>query len=127
MPGIVIDASVLSAIAFNETEKPDAESLIANRDVYAPLLLAFEITNVARTKVVRNPSERFAIFNGLNTALSSEIHWTAVDFNETLKLALETGLTAYDASYLYLAQTLGMPLATFDRKLRATAQARGIP
>lgn len=54
------------------------------------------------------------------------INWTTIDFNETLKLALDTGLTAYDASYLYLAQTLGIPLATFDRKLRAAARARGI-
>ena len=58
--------------------------------------------------------------------LGSDIHWTGVDFNKTLSLALDTGLTAYDASYLYLAQTLGMPLATFDRKLRSVAQARGI-
>ena len=126
MPGKVVDASVVGAIAFNEPQKPDAESLVADHDVYAPFLLAFEITNVARTKAVRNPSERLAIFNGLDTALGSDIHWTGVDFRKTLALAIETGLTAYDASYLYLAQTLGMPLATFDRKLSSAAQARGI-
>ena len=92
MPGIVVDASVVGAIAFNEP----------------------------------NESERLAIFNGLDTALGSDIHWTGVDFNKTLSLALDTGLTAYDASYLYLAQTLGMPLATFDRELSSVAQARGI-
>ena len=58
--------------------------------------------------------------------LSGAIYWTKVDFNKTLELALETGLTAYDASYLYLAQTLSMPIATFDRKLSSAAQARGI-
>ena len=126
MPGIVIDASVFGAIVFNEPEKANAEALVVNRDVYAPFLLAFEITNVARTKIVRNPSERLAISIALAAALRSEIHWTEVDFNKTLLLAVETGLTAYDASYLYLAQTLGMPLATFDRKLGSAAHARGI-
>ena len=126
MPGIVVDASVFGAIAFNEPQKPDAESLIAGRQVYAPRLLAFEITNVARTKVVSSPFERPVIFNGLSTALRSDINWTEVDFRKILDLALETDLTAYDASYLYLAQTLGMPLATFDRKLRTAAHARGI-
>ena len=126
MPGIIVDASVFGAIAFNEPDKPDAEALVADYDFYAPFLLAFEITNVARTKVLRNPSEHLAIFSSLDMALGSEIHWTPVDFSETLSLAVETGLTAYDASYLYLAQTLGMPLATFDKKLSSTAQARGI-
>ncbi len=126
MPGKVVDASVVGAIAFNQPQKPDAEVLVADYDFYALFLLAFEIANVACTKVLRNPSERLAIFSGLNLALGSEIHWTPVEFSETLSLAVETGLTAYDASYLYLAQTLGLPLATFDRKLSSAAQARGI-
>ena len=32
---------------------------------------------------------------------------------------LETGLTTYDASYLYLARSLGVPLLTFDGRLAA--------
>ena len=126
MPGIVVDAPVVGAIAFNEPNELEAGTLIQGCEVYAPTLMAFEITNIAIKKIIRNPSERLAIFNGLDTALGSDIHWTGVDFNKTLSLALDTGLTAYDASYLYLAQTLGMPLATFDRKLSSVAQARGI-
>ncbi len=126
MPGKVVDASVFAAIAFNEPQKLEAESLIAGHEIYVPFLLAFEITNIARKKVLSTPTERPAIFRSLGTALHSDIRWTTVDFSETLKLALETGLTAYDASYLYLAQTLGTPLATFDRKLRTAAHAQGI-
>jgi predicted nucleic acid-binding protein len=40
-------------------------------------------------------------------------------------LAAKTGLTAYDASYLWLSQRLGAPLVTLDRKLaRASLGAR---
>ena len=126
MPGKVVDASVFAAIAFNEPQKLEAESLIVGHEVYVPFLLAFEITNIARKKVLSTPTERPAIFRSLGAALHSDINWTPVDFNETLALALETSLTAYDASYLYLAQTLGFPLATFDRKLSAAAHSRGI-
>ena len=127
MAGIVVDSSVFAAIAFDELEAREALSLVKGYEFYAPFLMAFEVTNIAWKKVNRDPSQRLEILAGLTTALNTPINWTTVDFNETLKLALATGLTAYDASYLYLAQTLGTPLATFDRKLRATAQARGIP
>jgi predicted nucleic acid-binding protein len=32
-------------------------------------------------------------------------------------LALQIGLTAYDASYLFVSRQLGVPLVTFDKKL----------
>ena len=35
---------------------------------------------------------------------------------------LETGLTTYDASYLYLARTPGIPLVTFDERLAGKAK-----
>jgi predicted nucleic acid-binding protein len=36
-------------------------------------------------------------------------------------LAEATGLTAYDASYLWLARTLNAELVTLDRKLAAAS------
>jgi predicted nucleic acid-binding protein len=39
-----------------------------------------------------------------------------------LDLALATGLTTYDATYLFLARSLGLPLATLDQRLRCHAQ-----
>ena len=126
MPAIVVDSSVFAAIAFDELNADEALALVEGYEFYAPYLLTFEVTNIAWKKANQNPSERVSIFEALNVALSTVISWKEVDFEETLRLALDTGLTAYDASYLHLAQTLGTPLATFDRKLRSAAQARGI-
>jgi len=39
----------------------------------------------------------------------------AVDHDKPLELAATTGLTAYDASYLWLAGQLGAELVTLDR------------
>jgi predicted nucleic acid-binding protein len=39
-----------------------------------------------------------------------------------LDLALETGLSAYDASYLLVAQILGAELVTLDAELATAAQ-----
>ena len=36
---------------------------------------------------------------------------------QVLDVALECGLTAYDAEFVALARTLGVPLATFDNAI----------
>ena len=53
----------------------------------------------------------------LAAALMLPIHWSHVDQLAVLRLALDTNLTTYDASYLYLARALAIPLATFDQQL----------
>jgi predicted nucleic acid-binding protein len=47
-------------------------------------------------------------------------------FAETLALARQHGLTAYDAAYLELALRLGAPLASLDSTLRKVAQGLGV-
>ena len=47
----------------------------------------------------------------------------AVDHADVLELALKTGLTANDASYLYLARQLGAELVTLDKMLGRAATA----
>ncbi len=46
------------------------------------------------------------------------LHGTRRARHAILLLALQTGLTTYDAAYLYLARSLGIPLVTFDEQLQ---------
>jgi predicted nucleic acid-binding protein len=46
--------------------------------------------------------------------------------HETIGLAREHGLTAYDAAYLELAMRRGLPLATGDRQLAAASRRAGV-
>ena len=46
-----------------------------------------------------------------------------VDHDAALHLAARTGLTAYDATYLWLARHLNAGLITLDRKLAQAAAA----
>jgi predicted nucleic acid-binding protein len=47
----------------------------------------------------------------------------AVNHDGALELAAATGLTAYDASYLWLAQQLGAELVTLDQQLAKASAA----
>ena len=125
MPGKVVDASVIAAIAFQESTALEAEALLEGSDLAAPPLLGFELANVARNKALRDPHRLETIRQGLLEALQLEIQWEEVDHLAVLELALETGLSAYDASYLHLAQALGLPLVTFDQQLQAAIRSLG--
>ena len=123
MPARVADASVIGAIAFGEPEAEKALSLLDNAELYEPSLLAYELASIARKKTLRYPEQADDIARALSLSLALDATWLDVDQNETLRLALETGLTTYDASYLYLASTLGVPLVTFDERLRRAIQS----
>jgi predicted nucleic acid-binding protein len=119
-----MDASVLASITFEEPRAAEASALIQGVELHAPRLLAYELTHVAQRKSRAYPAKREAIEKALEAALLMDIQWSEVDHVVILRLALETGLTTYDASYLHLAQSLGLALVTFDGRLQAVIAAR---
>ena len=113
----VVDASVLGALVFSEPRAGEAAALLEGAELYAPKLMAFELTHIGQKKSAQFPAQINAIQEALDIALLMDIRWLDVSHMGVLRLALETGLTTYDASYLYLSRLLGADLATFDDKL----------
>jgi len=121
---VVVDASALAAVVFGE---PHAEAVVARLDgatVFAPALLKFESINTAWKKVRRQPGDAVKIVTALSMALSdtANIIWRDVDPSGVALAAYATGLTAHDASYLWLAGSLGADLVRLDARV-ATASA----
>jgi predicted nucleic acid-binding protein len=122
MPDKVVDASVVAALAFEESRSDEAGDLLRDATLFAPQILPYELASVALKKIRGLPSARFGIAAGLRAALLLEIELVPVDPIELLELALETALSAYDAAYLHVARQLGCPLVTFDAKLARHAR-----
>lgn len=122
MPGRVIDASVLAAIAFDEPRADEALALVRGADLYAPDLLRYEMASVARKKARQQPEAAEAIQRDLADALSLRAEWVPVDHRAALAIALDRDLSTYDASYLYVALALDLPLVTFDKRLDAASR-----
>lgn len=122
-PRIVADATVLAAAVFGESEQQQAVALLQGRALSAPHLLDYEMTSVALKKLRRERLPNAAVMASLHayTALSIERH--VVDPAAVLELAGRYGLSAYDAAYLWVAQQLQAPLATFDALLARAAHA----
>ena len=125
MNGIaVVDASALAALVFFEPNASVARDRLANRQLVAPRLLAYELMNAALKKLRKYPDQSAQIRSGVSKALGDDftIFWSDVEPDEVLDLAADTHLTAYDAAYLWLASHLGAELVTFDATLEAAAR-----
>ena len=120
-PRIVDDATVLAAVIFGEDEQRQAVALLRGRALAVPHLVDYEMTNVALNKLRRERLPIDSVRSSLDTysALSMERH--AVDTTAVLALAHRYRLTAYDAAYLWLAERLEAPLASFDLALARAA------
>ncbi len=120
-PPAVVDASVLAAFIFGEPESTLAEARMHPYALHAPMLLPFEITNVALNKLRRRVAPAEALADRLEGFDFSLITLTDVPPAGLFALARHYALSAYDAGYLWLAAALRAPLLTFDEKLAAAA------
>lgn len=126
MPVKVVDASALAALLFGEPEAEAVAVQLADARLIAPTLLRFELTNVCLVKMRRHPAQAPELKAAFRLRDRLAVEEVAVDQDETLDLAASTGLTAYDASYLWLARQLGAKLVTLDGQL-AKAEAALAP
>ena len=120
---VVVDASTLAAIIFSEPEGPIALELLGTETALtAPAILPFELANIVRAKIRKRPHDAVVLRFNLVDGLERRVDLRSVDFVAALDLALATDLSAYDASYLWLARNLGVRLVTLDKKLAAHAE-----
>ena len=117
----VVDASAIAAICFVEPQQEALIETLALADLAAPALIDFELANICWKRGQRDPAAAGKYRLQLLTRKAIRIEIIAVAFEEVVDLALATGLTAYDASYLWLARLLDAELVTLDRRLAQAA------
>lgn len=111
----VVDASGVGAILFGEPEGPEVARRLSSTRLVAPSLLPFEVASICRKKLKLHPKQRERLLAAFDLYPNLRIELVEVKQREVILLAEETGLTTYDASYLWLAKTLSAELVTLDR------------
>lgn len=130
---IVLDASVALAWCFRDEKSAYANQvathLEADRSV-VPSVWPFEVANalLSAQRRGRIDTDGRSRVSELLSTLPIEIEHVSLGqaLGPISQVAERQGLTAYDASYLELAQRLDAPLATLDDRLAAAASALGI-
>jgi predicted nucleic acid-binding protein len=119
----VVDASAVAALLFGEPEANVIAGRLSDVHLVAPTLLGFELANVCLIKTRRHPEQRSALISAFALRHRLGVEEITIDHDGAVELAVRTGLTAYDASYLWLARQLGAELVTLDRRLERAASA----
>lgn len=120
----VVDASALAALLFGEPEAEKVASRLEKSKLVAPALLGFEIASVCLKKLRRDPKRRDALLTAFALYARMPIEILEVEHADTIELAEVSGLTSYDAAYLWLVQKLDAELVTLDKRLQTAGAER---
>ena len=123
---VVVDASFVMALLTNGDDATTtwARDLIDGADLVAPHLMPVEVTSALRTAERRElmAPEPAALAHRDLVELDVELH--SFEPFASRVWELRHSVPPYDAWYLALAERLDVPLATLDRRLTRTADAR---
>jgi predicted nucleic acid-binding protein len=129
----VLDCSVAMAWIFADEDDPYAASVrdrLAADTAVVPSIWPLEVGNALvvaerHKRVSRAEALRFLeLLRQLPIDVDATPTLTSVE--GVLQLAHETGLSVYDAAYLELSATHGLPLATLDKGLRTATRRLGV-
>ena len=114
---LVVDASALGALIFGEPQAEEMASRLKGGSMVAPTLFWFELASICLKKIKAHPRLKKKLLLALGLVGRLTIQPIEVDQPEVVQLAWQTGLTTYDAGYLWLVQRLRGELVTLDKKL----------
>jgi predicted nucleic acid-binding protein len=118
-PVAVLDASAAGRWLIDAD--PAAEAIVRRGHLTAPSLIAAEVANALRLQVRVGRLASDSAQSAMRDLLDAEIQLVPIEglARAALAVALELGVSAYDASYIALAELLDLPLVTADRRLAA--------
>ena len=116
---IVVDTNVIAYLLMPGDQTPAARRTLERDAVWAaPLLWRSELCNVL---AVAQRNRRLALTDALEVMEAATALMTggeyAVPSPAVLRLAADSGCSAYDCEFVALAQDLGVPLVTADRQV----------
>lgn len=129
----MLDASAALSWCFEDESGPvglRALNHVRDHGAIVPAIWPLEVLNsvIAGVRRERIDGEGIDRFQQILSQLPIEIELLSIEhcFNRILSISTGFGLTAYDASYLELAQRKNLALATRDKRLISAARAFGI-
>ena len=124
---LVLDASAVLSWLLDEGDRRAKVLAVLASPLLAPAIWLDEVANglvLQERRGSLGPPRRTGMLAEVE-ALPIQIS-ASPGMTRIAQLAVESGLTAYDAEYLHLAMERGASLLTFDQQLAEAARSRGV-
>jgi predicted nucleic acid-binding protein len=123
---IVVDTSVLIAVIANEPEKDHLIELTHGAEMFAPQSVHWEIANAFSAMLKRKRITLDQALRAIEIYRQISIRLVEVELEDSLEIAEEQGIYAYDAYLLRCAVKYKRPLLSLDQNMTTVARQMGI-
>ena len=123
---IVIDTSAIIGVITNEQKKAELIDITNAVNLIAPASIHFEIGNAFSAMLKRQRIDLKQAAGALAIYRSIPIRLVDVELAESLRIASQLNVYAYDAYLIRCAEKYHCALLTLDRSLRVQAMAYGV-
>jgi len=123
---IIVDTSAIIAVLVNESSKPAIIQATQQTDLLAPSSIHWEIANAFSAMFKRNRLTLDEALTAIAIYQQIPMRFVEVELEESLKIADELGIYAYDAYLLRSAVKYNLPLLTLDQGLKEQAERLGV-
>ncbi len=113
----IIDTSAIIAVVANEPEKQELIQITKEATLIAPQSVHWEIGNAFSAMLKRRRITKEKAFQALTAYYRIPLRLVAVELHETIELAVDLDLYAYDAYLIRCAIKFNAPLLSLDRGL----------
>lgn len=123
---LVVDTSAVIAVLANEPEREAILAITAGADVYAPASMHWEIGNAFVAMMRRRRMDLGQARLALRRYEQMPIRSVDIDVTQSIELAHQFSIYAYDAYVVACALNLRLPLITLDNRMIEVAPLAGV-
>ena len=123
---LVADTNIFLAIALDEPQKEHIIEVTSDAVLSAPEILPYEIGNALSAMTRRGRISKVEALAAEKAANLIPVRLVSIDIQKALELAIEYNIYAYDAYFLFCAQSLTQSLMSLDKRMKQVAHDLGI-
>lgn len=123
---IIIDTSTIIAVLVNESSKSAIIQATQQTDLLAPPSIHWEIANAFSAMFKRNRLALDDALAAIEIYGQIPIRFIEIELEESLRIADELDIYAYDAYLLRGAVKYNLPILTLDQGLKKQAERLGV-
>lgn len=123
---VVSDTNIFLAVALEEESKEWIIGLTGESSIISPEVLPYEVGNALSAMIKRKQLTKTQAIKAQKVVDQIPVRLVTPNLHESLVLAIENNIYAYDAYFLNCALTYSCPLITLDKRMKAVAVDLGI-